>query len=66
MPTKFIREKNAIVAVDTKADKKLKNNLKGNSQPIMALTVLQTEDFVFGCLNFYIKDDPRSKRFFQY
>lgn len=66
MPTKFIREKLAVVAVDTQASRKMKERIRSKSPSITPLTVRPTEDMVFGCLEFFIKDTPRSRRFFSY
>ena len=67
MPTKFIREKLAVIAVNTQADKKFKNQIKSKNFDPTPITVKDTEDMVFGSLSFYIKDStPRSRRFFSY
>ena len=66
MPTKFIREKLAVVAVDTQASRKMKERIRSKNHSITPLTVKPTEDMVFGCLEFFIKDTPRSRRFFSY
>lgn len=66
MPTKFIREKLAVVAVDTQANRKMKERIRSKNYASTPLSVRPTEDMVFGCLEFFIKDTPRSRRFFSY